>query len=128
MEAASPGQPAGPLLYWRRSCYARQLWEGPGKCFVLRIKDLHRPGLNPFSLDLDAGAGSLRDVAEILYEAVGDVDGDGAVGVSDILSVIGNWSPNGGDCCPGCEGDVDGDLAVDVADILIIVGAWGACQ
>jgi endonuclease/exonuclease/phosphatase family metal-dependent hydrolase len=58
----------------------------------------------------------------------GDVDGDGAVGVSDILSVIGNWSPNGGDCCPGCEGDVNGDLVVDVTDILFIVSSWGTCQ
>lgn len=57
----------------------------------------------------------------------GDVNGDGVVGIADILSVIANWAPSGGDCCAGCEGDVDGDLAVDVADILFIVGAWGPC-
>ena len=79
MEAASPGQPAGPLLYWRRSCYARQLWEGPGKCFVLRIKDLHRPGLNPFSLDLDAGeciaiSGPSGAGKTLLLRAIADLD------------------------------------------------------
>ncbi len=58
----------------------------------------------------------------------GDIDGDGTIGVSDILSVIGNWAPTGGDCCPGCLGDVDGNLVVDVSDILFIVGNWGACQ
>ena len=58
----------------------------------------------------------------------GDVNGDGIIGVSDILAVIGDWAPNGGECCPGCEGDVDGDLVVDVSDILYIVGNWGQCQ
>jgi endonuclease/exonuclease/phosphatase family metal-dependent hydrolase len=57
-----------------------------------------------------------------------DVDGNGVVGVTDILAVIGNWAPNGGECCPGCAGDVDGNLVVDVSDILYIVGNWGACQ
>jgi endonuclease/exonuclease/phosphatase family metal-dependent hydrolase len=58
----------------------------------------------------------------------GDVNGDGQIGVSDILAVIGNWAPNGGECCPGCAGDIDGNFVVDVADILFIVGAWGPCQ
>ena len=57
-----------------------------------------------------------------------DVDGNGVVGVTDILAVIGNWAPNGGECCPGCAGDVDGNLVVDVSDILYIVGNWGSCQ
>ncbi len=58
----------------------------------------------------------------------GDVNGDGQIGVSDILAVIGNWAPDGGECCPGCEGDVDGNLVVDVSDVLYIVGNWGMCQ
>jgi endonuclease/exonuclease/phosphatase family metal-dependent hydrolase len=58
----------------------------------------------------------------------GDVNGDGQIGVSDILEVIGNWAPSGGECCPGCAGDVDGNLTVDVSDILYLVGNWGICQ
>ncbi|MBC8309659.1 MAG: hypothetical protein ISR75_01045 [Phycisphaerales bacterium] len=58
----------------------------------------------------------------------GDIDGDGIIGVSDILAVIGDWAPDGGDCCPGCVGDVDGNLVVDVSDILQVVGNWGTCQ
>ena len=58
----------------------------------------------------------------------GDLDGDGLVGVADILTVIGDWDPTGGTCCPGCVGDVDGNLVVNVADVLTIVSNWGACQ
>ncbi len=58
----------------------------------------------------------------------GDLDGDGIIGVADILAIIGDWAPDGADCCPGCLGDVDGNLAVDVSDILFIVGNWGPCQ
>ncbi len=58
----------------------------------------------------------------------GDLDGDGSVGVADILIVIGDWDPKGATCCPGCVGDVDGNLVVNVADVLTIVSNWGACQ
>jgi hypothetical protein len=52
-----------------------------------------------------------------------DVDGDGVVGVGDILTLIGNWGPCTGDCI----GDVNGDSTVDVSDLLEVVGTWGAC-
>lgn len=58
----------------------------------------------------------------------GDSNGDGVIGVNDILAVIDDWAPDGTVCCPGCVGDVDGNLVVDVADILFVVGNWGACQ
>ncbi|MBC8522425.1 choice-of-anchor B family protein [PVC group bacterium] len=53
-----------------------------------------------------------------------DVDGNGFVGVSDILSIIDNW----GDCGDGTYrpiGDVDGSCCVDVSDLLEIVSVWG---
>ena len=52
-----------------------------------------------------------------------DVDGNGSVGVSDILAVIDNW----GVCGDGTfrpDGDVDGTCCVDVSDLLTIVGDW----
>ena len=58
----------------------------------------------------------------------GDVNGDGLVGVNDLLAVIDDWAPDGAECCPGCIGDIDGDLVVDVADVLFVVGNWGSCQ
>jgi thermitase len=53
---------------------------------------------------------------------VGDVDGDGNVGVADLLSVIEQWGT-----CSGCNGDIDGDGMVGVGDLLAIVDAWGDC-
>jgi thermitase len=53
---------------------------------------------------------------------VGDVDGDGNVGVADLLSVIEQWGT-----CSGCNGDIDGDGMVSVGDLLAIVDAWGDC-
>ncbi|MBT4584464.1 MAG: S8 family serine peptidase [Phycisphaerae bacterium] len=51
----------------------------------------------------------------------GDANGDGMVGVSDLLIVIDLWGQSGG------MGDINGDGAVDVSDLLAVVDAWGAC-
>jgi hypothetical protein len=56
-----------------------------------------------------------------------DIDGDGVVGVNDILTIISNW----GECGDGTfrpEGDVDDNCCVNVADLLQVIGVWGeAC-
>jgi hypothetical protein len=47
-----------------------------------------------------------------------DLDGDGFVGVTDLLIVILNWG--------GLQvGDLNGDCTVDVQDLTIIIGSWG---
>jgi len=53
---------------------------------------------------------------------MGDANGDGHVGVEDLLLVIGDWG------CGGffCQGDVNGDLLVNVDDLLLVIGNWGA--
>lgn len=58
-----------------------------------------------------------------------DVDQDGIVAVSDLLTLIAQW----GDCGDGTfrpTGDVaplpDGDCCVDIADLLTVVADWGA--
>jgi hypothetical protein len=51
----------------------------------------------------------------------GDVTGDGAVNVSDLLAIIGSW---GG--CSGCPADLNGDGVVNVTDLLSVIGNWGA--
>lgn len=54
----------------------------------------------------------------------GDVDGDGAVDVNDLLLVISSWGTDGGgDCGP----DTDGSGVVDVNDLLTVISAWGSC-
>jgi photosystem II stability/assembly factor-like uncharacterized protein len=52
-----------------------------------------------------------------------DLDGDGVVGVSDLLVLLGAW----GDCPPppaACPADFDGDGAVGVADLLQLLANW----
>lgn len=51
-----------------------------------------------------------------------DVDGDGIVGVGDLLSVVDQWGP-----CSGCNSDIDGDGQVGIGDLLSIVDLWGDC-
>jgi hypothetical protein len=51
----------------------------------------------------------------------GDTDGDGMVGVSDLLVVIDMWGQSGG------AGDINDDGTVDVGDLLAVVDAWGPC-
>ena len=47
-----------------------------------------------------------------------DLNGDGIVGLSDILIVLSNWGL-------GREGDVNGDGAVEFIDLVAILAAWG---
>ncbi|MEE8460014.1 MAG: hypothetical protein V3S08_09070 [Phycisphaerales bacterium] len=52
---------------------------------------------------------------------LGDLDGDGEVGISDFLEVLGAWGP-----CPiPCPADVDGNDDVNIADFLALLAAWG---
>jgi T5SS/PEP-CTERM-associated repeat protein len=54
---------------------------------------------------------------------VGDIDGDGIVGVTDFLALLAAWGP-----CPDppdpCPADLDGDGAVGVEDFLILLANW----
>jgi len=48
----------------------------------------------------------------------GDLDGDGLVGVDDLLAVIAAWGSHGG------AADVDGDGYVGVNDLLAVLESW----
>ncbi len=53
---------------------------------------------------------------------LGDLDGDGTVGIVDFLALLANWGP----CEPGCclaDLDIDGD--VGITDFLLLLGKWG---
>ncbi len=57
---------------------------------------------------------------DVLDDAIiGDVNGDGIVDVTDVLSLISAWGP-----CAGCSEDLDNSGTVDVTDLLIIIGNW----
>lgn len=57
-------------------------------------------------------------------DVLGDVDGDGSVGVADLLILLASWGP-----CPDlpetCPADLDLDGTVGVADLLILLSNWG---
>ncbi len=51
-----------------------------------------------------------------------DLDGDGSVGVTDMLALLAAWGTD-----PGGAPDLDGDGDVAVTDLLTLLAAWGAC-
>ncbi len=57
-----------------------------------------------------------------LQECPGDLTGDDAVDVNDLLTLLALWGP-----CPSCAADIDDDHVVDVEDLLALLAAWGPC-
>jgi choice-of-anchor B domain-containing protein len=49
-----------------------------------------------------------------------DLNGDGAVDVTDLLALLAVW----GNCPPKCPPDLNGDGIVDVQDLLQLLSAW----
>ena len=52
-----------------------------------------------------------------------DLDGDCAVGVKDLLILLGLWGPCND--CSNCPADFNDDCAVGVVDLLVLLGNWG---
>ena len=75
-----------------------------------------------------AGGVSSQNIAKWLHCSPTqpcDLDGDGVVGVKDLLILLGTWGP-----CPpkgDCPADFDGSGDVGVKDLLILLGNWGPC-
>ena len=59
------------------------------------------------------------------FATPGNLDGDGAVGVPDLLALLAAWGPCTGPCPPSCPADIDGDCIVGVPDLLILLANWG---
>lgn len=53
------------------------------------------------------------------YNAIGDLNGDGVVGASDLAILLGMWTGSG-------IADLDGDGVVGPADLALLIGAWSA--
>jgi hypothetical protein len=52
----------------------------------------------------------------------GDINADGEVGVTDLLSIIAAWGSD------DPLADIDGDGIVGVGDLLTTIGNWGSCD
>jgi hypothetical protein len=50
-----------------------------------------------------------------------DINGDGVVGVDDVLVLIGAWGT------ANTAADVNGDGLVDTTDLLLVLAGWGEC-
>lgn len=69
---------------------------------------------------LDSGAAYVS--SNVFVSCQADTDCDAAVGVVDLLTLLGGWGPN-----PVHPANFNGDGAVNVLDLLIMLGAWGDC-
>ena len=54
---------------------------------------------------------------------LGDLDGDGIVGINDFLDLLAAWGPCIQDCCLP---DLDLDEDVGITDFLLLLGNWTA--
>ncbi len=78
-------------------------------------------------LDLDlAVANQLSDDVSVLLNQCdfcpADLDGSGAVDISDLIAVLTAWGNKGG------PEDLDGSGTVDFGDLLIVLDSWGVCD
>jgi DNA-binding beta-propeller fold protein YncE len=70
---------------------------------------------------VDADHDFLPDSCEALP---GDLDGDGAVGITDLLMLLAAWGPCPAPCPPSCASDLDGDCATGITDLLALLADW----
>ncbi len=65
------------------------------------------------------------EAMEILEALIpGDLNGDGTVGVADLLILLASWGPCAD--CGACPADLNGDCTVGITDLLILFANWGA--
>ncbi len=81
-------------------------------------------------IDLAVGNMGINESVALLFNrspvpAPGDLDGDGIVGVVDLLALLAAWGPCPDPCPPACAADLDGDCFVGVVDLLAQLGNWG---
>ncbi|MCP3902117.1 MAG: right-handed parallel beta-helix repeat-containing protein [Planctomycetes bacterium] len=67
--------------------------------------------------------GAYEQVGASAAIRVGDLDANGVVGSSDLLTLIGAWGACGEACCPA---DIDRNGVVEFADLLRQIAAWGS--
>lgn len=65
------------------------------------------------------GVGTIAFSCAVACQA--DLDHDGAVGGSDLSTLLGNWGAG------SAGGDLDGDGSTTGTDLSLLLGAWGPC-
>ena len=81
----------------------------------------------------DLGAGSVIEAGVDGVEVftyicdgtvLGDLDGDGIVGINDFLILVAGWGPCADPCPPFCLGDIDENCDVGINDFLLLLANW----
>ena len=77
----------------------------------------------PFSFTDSSACGTRYTASVSVLDKCGaDLDGDDAVGPSDLAILLGAWGPN-----PGSPADLSGDGVVGAADLALLLAGWGDC-
>ncbi len=85
------------------------------------LSDPSDPQALPSGDGLPGGSAVIR----FAVNPLGDLDGDGTVGISDFLTLLARWGPCPGPCPPSCDADLDGDCNVGITDLLMLLANWG---
>ncbi len=92
------------------------------RAFVRADEEMTRPtavAFRPASpLDFD------RDFVPDACQCRPDLDGNGLVGIGDLLQVLSDWDAV---VDPGAGSDIDGDGLVGFTDLAAVLSAWGPC-
>ncbi len=94
---------------------------------VASLGDLDGDGVGDLAVGatLDDDGGSNRGAVWVLFLdgiCLWDLDANGSVGLSDLLSLLASWGP-----CKDCPADFDDDGNVGVSDLLALLANWGPC-
>jgi len=78
----------------------------------------------PDECDIASGRSADKDGDGVPDECAcaADLDGDGHVGLTDLLAIMAAWGP-----CVECPEDLDGDDAVGFTDMVFMLASWGPC-
>ena len=68
--------------------------------------------------ELDAGTDPANPLST---PPLGDLDGDGIVGITDFLALLAAWGPCPEPCPLTCPADLDGDCSVGITDFLLLL-------
>ncbi len=109
---------------WSEHRLTAQSWSSDGVSFIGDYSGMavSRNRVYPVYIVMDDGDENIYSNA-IVFPGDPDLDGNGSVGVMDLLMLLAAWGP-----CPAppsqCIADLDGDGIVGVTDLLTLLGAW----
>jgi hypothetical protein len=93
-----------------------------GGTFTVGLTAGNGPGVDLLVVTVDDAIRTVVLAPEPRFEyfELGDLDGDGTVGITDFLALLAAWGP-----CPAqCIADLDGDGVVGIVDFLALLGGW----